>query len=146
MIFKCIILIGLVSVNSFSSDFSYEGMVSETVKESKYVAQIKLISYVVLGDITKYEDLKEKCGYFNYVETYQVLDVYKGDLPKYIMVKKRGEYCGKFNRKQFNIVPEEISLGGLNKKNTYYYFSDFLYQIPNQKNLIDKIKKEVKKK
>jgi len=116
------------------ADFSIENILKDSYKNSAYFAKVESISYVVLKDVNKIHDIGEACDYFEYVETYNVIEIYKGNLPQYIVVKKTGEYCGKFKLKQFfsHKKGEKISLIGLQKKKDFFYIKDTFDEIPER--------------
>jgi len=124
------------------ADFSIKNILKDSYKNSTYFAKVESISYVVFKDVNKMHNLGEGCDYFEYVETYNVIETYKGNLPKYITVKKIGEYCGKFKLKQFSTKKKgKISLIGLQKKKDFFYIRDAFDEIPD----INETKKDIKK-
>ena len=133
LLIGCQVLIG--------ADFSIKNVLKDSYKNSVYFAKVESASYVVLKDVNKIPNLGEGCDYFEYVETYNVIETYKGSLPKYITVKKTGEYCGKFKLKQFSENKKgKISLIGLQKKKDFFYIRDAFDEIPD----INETKKDIK--
>jgi len=129
MVVKNYILVGLLFLSiSYGRDFSEKDILKESIEKTDYTALLKVISYTILNDLKSLPDLNGTCDNFDYIETYEVLKTYKGKLPKYIIVKKTGEYCEKFHLEQYGINQEKITIGSLIKKNNYYYFPEFEYQ------------------
>ena len=128
---KKIIFLILISQLLISADFSITEELKKIYKESSYFFKVKPISYVVLDDVSKMKNLGEGCDYFNYIETYLVLNSYKKKSNKYIIVQKNGEYCGKFKLKQFSVRDNnKTTLIGLKRKEHYFYLEDAFDEVP----------------
>jgi len=138
---KIIIMVIIGFQLLIGADFSIENILKDSYRNSAYFAKVESISYVVFKDVNKMHNLGEGCDYFEYVEIYTVIETYKGNLPKYITVKKTGEYCGRFKLKQFSIEKKEkISLIGLQKKKDFFYIRDAFDEIPDT----NETKKDIK--
>jgi len=111
------------------------------VRKVDYAARLRLISIVILDDITK---MKEN-DYYDYIETYRVLETYKGELPKYILVKSFGEYHKKHNKKRY-FLHGEIYTSSLCKGENVFYFPETHVSNPDSDEVINIYKKEAKKK
>ncbi len=89
------------------------------VRKTDYAARLRLISIVILDDTTK---MKEN-DYYAYIETYKVIETYKGNFPDYILVKSFGEYHKKYDNGRY-ILRNRMSINGLCKGESIFYFPE----------------------
>lgn len=124
---KCFLL-GLLTVllsANLSADSQYSAKELERLKkyiqETDYAARLKPISVVILDNISE----KQENDYYQYVTTYQVVEIYKGDLPEYILVPEDGEFSKEHDTKRYYTKSGKlVVITGFCKRDNNYYFPE----------------------
>lgn len=110
------------------------------VRKVDYAARLRLISIVILDDTAKMQEN----DYYDYIETYKVIETYKGKLPEYILVKSFGEYHKKYNKSRYFLL-DRIYISSLCKGENVFYFPETHVSYTDSDEILNIYKKEAKK-
>ena len=130
------VLIGILHAAGFST----EGLTRDIVLKSRYVVRVQRISYVVTRDVKTFPNMMGGCNYYDHIDTFLVLDTYKGNLPKYMTVRATNEYCGKIKLEQSGTYDNKVLILGFDRRENYFYQTNWDFILPDDNKLIKIIK------
>ncbi len=94
--------------------------IKSDIRRADYTARLRLVSLVVLDDLKK----KKKYDSYDYISTYEVIETYKGTLPKYILFRT-GDIIETDDKEQYRIgntnSVNNIIISFCKGKNHYYF-------------------------